>query len=371
MPPRPNVSHPKAAIPQPSLQTWRPPADPDKLPCPYKENFTAIITSHIPPAPFGGRDYGPGTRAAVTDQALRSLKQTELVMARPPLEPAAATAATTPRTCTLKVDHALAVIDGRGPQLAYCSITPTAPAPQPGQTFHAVAKIYDPLYYSFASNASDSVPCDVTWLADQDYSREAAAYQHLQAVGQAGGFAPRYHGSWTFTVKLGHTTRFRQVRLILVEYVQGPSLREILSAPRFNEAYRLEVLARVLEGDAKLRLSGINQRDLAARNVILKFPANTPEAAQAKTMPRIVLIDYNISIVWAKTRRGRGPCDGMKLPPNPMWLHWDSPMQEFRGWIPSEWEAKPRLRQEWLMRCFGGKNLASYAPIPDTLEFTA
>jgi hypothetical protein len=46
------------------------------------------------------------------------------------------------------------------------------------------------------------VPCDVTRLADEDYSREAAAYEHLQAVGQTGSFAPKYFGSWAFTTSI-------------------------------------------------------------------------------------------------------------------------------------------------------------------------
>ncbi len=375
-------------VPQWSLHTWRPPADPDKLACPYQAGFTADITSHIPPAPFGGRDYAPVTRLAVSDQALRSLKQTELVMANPPLEPAApiagtsAAAATTRRNCTLLVTHPLAVVDGRGAQLAVCTITPKdseAPLGQvsgqpPGvpESFQAVAKIYDPLYYSFASKISESVPCDVTWLADQDYTREAAAYQHLQSVKQTGAFAPWYFGSWTFTVdiRIGNKMLTRPVRLILIEYIQGPSIRELYSATRFDDAYRLEVLARILDGDAKLRLSGIYQRDLAARNVLLEWDPDVPETAQPDTIPRVVLIDYNNSVVYARTTRWRGVCDGMTLPPNPMWLHWDDPLKEFWGWIPAQWETNYRLRQEWLRERFGGKDtVASYAPVEDKLEY--
>ena len=356
---------PTAVVSQPQTWTcWTPPADPDRPPCPYRKDFTIDITSHVPPAPFGGRDYGPGTRVAVPDQDLRSLKQTKLVVDNPPLETADPPA---PRTHTLLMTHELAVVDGRDAQLALCTITPkgpTAPAP-----FQAVAKIYDSLYYSFRHKDVPSVPCDVTWLADQDYSREAAAYEHLQTVGQAGSFAPRYFGSWTCSIRIGNTTRSRPVRLILIEYIQGPSIRELCSATRFGEAYRLEVLARVLDGDAKLRLSGINQRDLAARNVLLERPSGLQAAAQPDTIPRLVLIDYNISIVYARTKRKIGPYTSMTLPPNPMLIHWDNPLQEFRGWIPAEWEATPRLRQEWLRNRFGGADaMASYAPVVEKLE---
>ena len=349
----------------PPFQLWRPPADPDKPPCPYRTGFTVDIKSHVPPTPFGGRDYGRGPRATVSQHDLRSLKQTELVMANPPLKTADPPV---PRIHTLSVTRELAVVDGRGAQLALCTIKPKGAAGH--GPFQAVAKIYDSLYYSFRHKDVPSVPCDVTWLADQDYSREAAAYEHLQTVGQAGSFAPRYFGSWTCSIGIGNTTRSRPVRLILIEYIQGPSIRELCCATRFGEAYRLEVLARVLDGDAKLRLSGINQRDLAARNVLLEFPSGLQEAAQPDTIPRLVLIDYNISIVYAKTKRKIGPYASMTLPPNPMLIHWDNPLQEFRGWIPAEWEATPRLRQQWLRNRFGGTDaMASYAPVVENLEF--
>jgi hypothetical protein len=101
-PPRPSV---------PQFRTWSPPADPDKPACPYRTGFTVDIKSHAPPAPFGGRDYGPGTRVAVSQQDLLSLKQSELVIRHPPLETADPPA---PRTHTLSVTRELAVDDGRG-----------------------------------------------------------------------------------------------------------------------------------------------------------------------------------------------------------------------------------------------------------------
>lgn len=110
-------------------------------------------------------------------------------MGNPPLKTAEAPA---PRTHTLSVTHELAVADGRGAQLVRCTITPKAPAgqaPTNRDVFQVVAKVYDPLYYSFPHTDLPSVPCDVTWLADEDYSREAAAYEHLQNIVQAGSFA--------------------------------------------------------------------------------------------------------------------------------------------------------------------------------------
>ncbi|KAH6855074.1 hypothetical protein B0I37DRAFT_363867 [Chaetomium sp. MPI-CAGE-AT-0009] len=297
-------------------------------------------------------------------------------MANPPLETADPPV---PQIHTLSVTRELAVIDGRGAQLALCTITPKSSVGH--EPFRAVAKIYDPLYYSFSHKDFPSVPCDITWSADEDYSREAAAYEHLQAVGEAGPIAPEYFGSWTFTVSLqvGKTTppQSRPVRLILIEYVPGKSIRELCAGPApaaatFGEAYRLEVLARILDAEAKLRFKGIDHQDLAARNVILHAPPDPQgqTAAQPNTIPRVVLIDYNISIIYAKTRHKIGPYDGTTLPPNPMRIHWNNvSLQEFRGWVPAAWENNPRLRQEWLKKRFGGDNLARYAPLNKVLEF--
>ncbi|KAK4096790.1 hypothetical protein N658DRAFT_480024 [Parathielavia hyrcaniae] len=373
---------PRTMSPQPL--TWTPPADPDKPACPYRAGFTVNINTHVPPAPFGCRSYGPGTRTTVAGQPLRSLKQTELVLANPPL---GTLDSPNPPSYTLSVTDVLAAGDGRGAQVVVCTVTPKVsassasnPAPSPSP-FQAVAKIYDPLYYSFRNRDVPSVPCDVTLLADQDYSCEAAAYEHLKAIGQAGAFAPRYYGSFTFTARVmvnKTTPRLRQVRLILIEHIQGPSIRDLCRAPRpaapapaaaFSEACRLEVLARVMEGDAKLRWLGIMQRDVAGRNVLLQWPPGLQTAAQRTTLPRVVLIDYNVSVVYARTIRKIGPYDGMKLPPNPMELYWTNALQEFWGWIPVEWETNPKLRQQWLSKRFGGNNMASFAPLTEKLEF--
>jgi len=298
-------------------------------------------------------------------------------MANPPLETADPPVI---HIHTLSVTHELAVADGRGAQLALCTIKPRDPVSHP--PFQAVAKIYDPLYYSFSHKDVPSVPCDVTRFADEDYSRETAAYEHLQSVSQAGTFAPKYFGSWTFTAgfEMGKTTpvQSRPVRLILMEYVPGKTIHELCAGSEptvatLGDAYRLEVLARILDAEAKLRFNGIDQQDLAARNVILHDPPN-PQGqtapAQPNTIPRVVLIDYNISVVYAKTIRKIGPYDGTTLPPNPMRIHWSNSLQEFRGWIPDAWETTPRLRQEWLQKRFGGDNLAGYSPLKKELKFS-
>jgi hypothetical protein len=317
----------------------------------------------------------------VSQHDLLSLTQTELVIANPPLETADPPVL---RTHTLSVTRELAVADGRGAQLVLCTINPKEPAGD--APFQAVAKIYDPLYYSFPHQDVPSVPCDITRFADEDYSREAAAYEHLQAIGQAGSFAPQYFGSWTFTASFqSHTgggtapPQSRPVRLILIEYIAGPSIRELCAGPSptpaaaLDEAYRLEVVARIMDAEAMLRLKGINQRDLAARNVILhNAPPINPHdrtAVQPSTIPRVVLIDYNISVIESRRRdKIQPPSDGTTmLPQNPMLTYWNDSLQGFRGWIPLTFQTNPRWRREWLRGRFGRENLPKYAPLKKEL----
>lgn len=126
-----------------------------------------------------------------------------------------------------------------------------------------------------------------------------------------------------------------------------------------------------MNAEAQLRFKGINQQDLAARNVILQIHPSpqAQEEAQPNTISRVVLIDYNTSVIYAKAIYKIGPYDGTTLPPNPTQTHWRESLQEFHGWIPAAWETNPRLRQEWLKKYFGGDNLARYGPIKQKLEF--
>lgn len=66
-------------------------------------------------------------------------------------------------------------------------------------------------------------PRDVVSRADEDYSREAAAYEYLEETGHTGSFAPTYHGLWTFDLPTisRNKTQTRPVRLILIGYLGG------------------------------------------------------------------------------------------------------------------------------------------------------
>lgn len=355
---------------------WQPPNDPDKPPSPYSTGFTTKVYRHAPPPPFGIHHYEADPRPQLSSEYMKKVPQSELVVDNPPLE----TPPSQAETAQLTIDAPIAVGSNRGAQVVTCSITPHGE--NACQPFQAVAKIYDALYYEFSESIGYQ-PRDVVSQADQDYSREAAAYEYLQETGQTGSFAPDYYGSWTFTLPISSRgkAQTRPVRLILIEYLDGESIRNSIihsklwcsgeDAFHYPEEYRLEVLALAMDGYVRQRHSGIDQRDFAARNLMLisKEPSTESDQVVAGlTLPRIVLFDYNMAIVYTQTKRGGHPHMDWPRPCNPMLHFWREAMDEFGGWVPHEWHYNPKFKQEWLKARFGTQETQKlYAPVEEEL----
>lgn len=350
-------------------QPWEPLPDPDKPDCPYLPGFEVDIRNHVAPPPFGNRLYPSQPRPLITDEWLRPATQTKQVLTYPPLE------TLPPLQCEvarLTITKVLASGNSRGAQVLLCSIRKRNADP-----FAAVAKIFDPLYYPSVTDIASS-PIEVVDLADGHYSREAAAYEFLQSIGQTGSFAPGYFGSWTFSLPISYQGKERQrpVRLILIEHLAGACMRDLfiengpgqLDASHLSIQYRSRTLAMLLDGVVRQHHAGLSQRDLAPRNVIiLPHPDESPDDTGPK---RVVLIDYNISLIWELSIHGKLPFQLAKLPQNPMQQYWKNSLIDFGGWTPSEWYRTPRLRQEWLVREFGGDKAVLYEPVEEQLEFS-
>lgn len=338
--------------------------DQDMPKFPYTKDFKAIIKSHNPPPPFGNI-YGPGNRLHVPDSWLKGVSRSQHVLEYPPLNTADPQH---PIEAELAFIKGIAIGKRRGAQLVLCSVAPHGA----GETYQAVAKIYDALYYPFDGGMFDDEPLDAVWSADEDYSREAAAYECLQADGRLNGaFAPEYFGSWTFTLPSkqdGGVTTDRPVRLVLVEHLDGPSMSSLLYSPRNNvhhtEQFRLAVFAKLLHEVSRMVQIGVGQGDFVPRNIML-----VPQGVGLTgDIPRVVLIDYNSSIVWERTADGYSPKP--EKPQNPIQTWWGDCFPDFAGWIPDEWFKYPKLRQQWLLDQFGGEGVKeSYKSITKKLEF--
>lgn len=314
---------------------------------------------------------------------MQSVPQSELVVDNPPLK----TPPSQAETAQLTINTPISVGSARGAQVITCLVTPRGEAA--GEPFQAVAKIYDALYYRFSKSLANE-PRNVATQADEDYSREAAAYEYLQETGQTGFFAPAYYGSWTFDLPITSRakTQMRPVRLILIERLEGTTIRGSLlqNGPRgtgkdafhYPEEYRLEVLAMVMDGYVRQLHSGIDQLDLAGRNVMLAPKGGSAEPADqggpvvsGLPLPRVVLIDYNTAIVYRLTKNGRPPHMDWPRPCNPMLYFWDEPMNDFGGWVPHEWHDNPKFMQEWLRKRFGTEEKRKlYAPVEEELVVT-
>lgn len=220
------------------------------------------------------------------------------------------------------------------------------------------------------------------------YAREVAAYKRLESVGETGRSVPKFYGSWT--LKLPITSRAvayqRPVRVLLIEHLEGLDLRSSRiqndclayngpDAFHLPEDYRLEVLARVLDIHTRSMHWGVNHEDLASRNVMVVTDTSAMLSAGNNsiiTVPRVVLVDFNVSTVYSCTVMGKHPLENLARPVNPMELFWKwSLAVDFEGWVPREWEDSERFQQQWLLRRFGSREQrALYEAVTKELEFS-
>ncbi|KAI1420596.1 hypothetical protein F5Y12DRAFT_772416 [Xylaria sp. FL1777] len=358
------------------------PPDPDRPRCPYVPGFIMQVMEHEPPPPFGPGGgpggYPPSSRPVWSAEWLKSTPQTQQVLENPPLD-TQWSSNTSPRTAVLTITKTIRTGQDRGAQLVVCQVLLRGQK----ESSTVVAKIYDSLYYSPYHPFSERL-YDVVRAADMDYSREAAAYRHLQATKtrQRPGFAPEYYGSWTFKLALTRQGKEhkRSIRLVLIEHIPGSpignlfTLKSFKSTPdafQYDETYRLNVLAEILEGTTKQLHSGVSQEDRRPMNVMLV--PSPQETIPPRSVPRVVLIDYNRAVVHQHTKYGPFPSESLNLPINPAERFWSGEeMSSWCGWAPSQWYTHCQGKehyQKWLLTKFGGDNMGRFEPIRKQLEF--
>lgn len=360
----------RSSPPGPS-SCWSPPEDPDKPRLPYIPGLTLEIERHIPPPPFGEslrNNLSP--RPLLPVNYLRGIPQSRAVVDNPPVEtePPAR-----PEAARLVITAPICVGEVRGAQIVRCTISPKSTS---SMSYEATAKIYDPLYYNFKEHLCHE-PRDVMFEADWDYSNESAAYSHLDEVGQTGSSAPAYYGSWTFNlpITVDNTPHERPVRLILMEELNGSTILDtrIRNNPNirsgdsfhFPQQYRLEILARAMDAFVRQLQFGIDQSDFAGRNVVLvqdnSKTQQTLETAGGLLLPRVVLIDYNNSVI---NQRSSYP----PLPENPISVFWNVYFwEDFAGWAPNEWEDGESHKKWLLQRFYEDTRRQIYLPVHENI----
>ena len=330
-------------------QPWSPPEDPDKPGLPYLPGFTAGIHRHC--------TAGTESRPHLSEERLKSMTQSELVATCPATEPSTPAPSDT-ETAQININAPISIGAVRGPQIVACTVALS----RTSKHFQAAAKIYDPLYYNFKTDIGN-YPRDCVYEADEDYRTEAAAYEHLRKhPGQSSAFAPEYYDSWAFalSITVDGKPQTRTIRLILMELLDGTSIQatRIQNNPvksmgtdsfHYPEEYRIEVLARAIDGYVRQLRTGLVQGDFAGRNVMLIPKSHGDprgERVCGLAMPRIVLIDYNIA------RIGNLSLEPGELPANPAEALWGEDLwHDFPGWVPNEWQ-DVKVQQDWLLRRF-------------------
>ncbi|RSL53798.1 hypothetical protein CEP54_010216 [Fusarium duplospermum] len=341
----PDIHEIKPSFP---LESWEPLPDPQRPDFPYHSGLTLAIQPHTPPTPFGSTGYTTGLeRQEAEYEEIAEFPHSEWCLRYPPAEtpphPYAA------ETQTLEIVQGIACEDGRGAQIVRCHI-----GGDKDRSY--VAKIYDPLYYSFEERGF-GFPVDVTYRADQDYSREAAAFEDLKANGADGRFSPRYYGSWTFDMLLpGTPPVFRPVRLVLMEDIKGIDLWSIMERDGANDGIhtmppeeRLEIFAKAAEAETNLKFHGVIHKDFAPRNVMI-VEAVPGEGAGSHT-PRVVLIDFNNSACVNRPNfRDRQFYKKYPLPLSPRYLWWGGCPNEFLHWVPDPHRSEDAVFDGWLVQ---------------------
>ncbi|KAK4153551.1 hypothetical protein C8A00DRAFT_33712 [Chaetomidium leptoderma] len=329
---------------------------------PYQPGNKFEISAHAPPPPFGAnyKNKDPvrtPVHGLVDDRSGRSLvDHMAFVISHPPLDTGAPadTKAQRPRMLTIvqKISH-------RPKEQGGGTVVVTSHLDADRSTQY-VAKIYDGFEYELADPGYQGLDC--MCRADMDYSREAAAYESIPVRFQ-GSTVPQYFGSWTFPLPTGVPGRPRWVRMVLVEYIHGECMLDMIlyarGATRSNpeperpdesrpidyrllppDEERLDVLARIVEAETMIWwYGGVHHGDVAPRNVIIS------RSGHSNAVSRVALIDFNAAYVLHRCERGRNAIKtlgiGEGLPMSPIENEWPGTSfaygGKYSGWIPENW----------------------------------
>ena len=229
---------------------------------------------------------------------------------------------------------------------------------------HFVAKIFDPLYYSFIVGDSWTPyrVHDVVARADADYAAEAAAYIELDSTPFPGTFVPRFYGTWTTNIDthVNGIKHVREVRIVLMEYVQGICMRDV-DATKLTEDEKDNIMIKLVEGESELSFAGIEHNDISPRNVILGPPGGVHAGSTCTSLPmsssgkyidfvspeiRVCLFDFNLSTV-DRLKPSIDPSIAQQRF-SPV-IRWWANIHEFCevGWVPSSDRAHEWLWVHW------------------------
>jgi hypothetical protein len=399
----------------------------------WGENIHLPITSHRPPEPFGSTSYKHAKTPGVTDispETVGHLLHNEFTFARHPRERHEPSLFPMPdwfidnQTANLRIVDTLST-DKRGAQVVLCDVYP-APTElwkrmghsvSPSAKAQVVAKIFDPLHYDSPDTVAE---------ADLEYAQEAAAYIHMHGQRKEPTYAnkpnlvPRFYGTWTTDVTLNHirksfvptalrkdiksqeakdraafdaaaaaakeagassqTTKlepqkFRPVRIILLQYIEGSCLSKHLicrsdpedrlkiePTPEFvAESKRLVIMGSIMDTVSRIEHLGIKPVNIGPSNFMI---TETPRASGSDPEYNVVMTDFSMAYVGRYTRMGYILDEKLPRPMHPLSSRHPQEWYDFLGWIPEKWLTEDGSYEAWGQSYF---NLHDYS-LPDVIK---
>ena len=284
---------------------------------PYLAGSRLTLRSHQPPTPTTA-DRSLGPESARERETIHPLVR---CLRHPPLPGKDGQV-----TAELQIIRPIRVEDNHSAQVVIIRVQSSSSDILP-RDIDLVAKIYDPLYFDHEQDDADPFIC-----VDHAYSRETAAYTTLKRL--QGGIIPKYFGS--FSIKISaDTTHFRSVRLILIEFIPGRSMKQLSSA-NLSKPTRQTIMKKAIDAESLVYTHNIWHMDVRPSNILVCG------GTEAK---RVVIIDFGRCAI------GRHPLPFLhqeylpNVPISPL-LRWSKPRGPFESWI--DWDWRP-----WLEHVYG------------------
>lgn len=301
-------------------------------PVPYIKGQRFSVRSHNPPAPEPRRERG----CRLTKEAnLERLEVSPLqrCLVHPPLVGSSGDI-----TVDFKVSRELKIGRDHKAQVAVVDILQANSKALKGVTT-AVAKFYDPLYFDHSEDDDPFVAVDYL------YTYETASYDRLSDL--QGTVIPAYYGSYSLELPVSDSASSkttRSVRLILMELIHGPTMRD-LNPEDFSQEERKRIMKLVIDGESTIYTRNIVLVDLHPRNVLVEQAFESPQSR----ISRVVHIDFEanrLSRYWADD-----PEEEQRMLPwtyiSPL-LRWHKVWRKtnpFADWV--DWDYEPWLETEF------------------------
>ncbi|KNG89814.1 hypothetical protein ANOM_002860 [Aspergillus nomiae NRRL 13137] len=243
-----------------------------------------------------------------------------------------------PFSIELQICKMLQVGNEQNAQLVLVEVISDVPLQGLEKGKRVVAKIYDPLYLDDDGGFLDPFVC-----VDKHYTHEVAAYMEFSDV--QGSMVPEYYGSFSLGVSVDESTT-RDVRLILIEYISGASMRD-LSPQEVPRRDRQDIMKAIVQFETLAYTRDIVLPDLQPRNVMV---------TNSSTHEKAVCIDFGDALFGRGSSFNSSVIDAHLLPGtyiSPL-LRWHAVfrtrMLDFAGWI--DWDWQPWLETEFKHTAF-------------------